>query len=146
MNVIIWLIVLVLMVVLEGMTAGLATIWFAGGALAAALAAYLNVPVVYQLLIFALVSVVLLIFTRPVAKRLLQKDEVKTNVDSLVGMTALVTEGIDNLGQKGKVRINDIDWLARATKDEIHIPKDSVVKILEVKGVRLIVEETDEKR
>ena len=144
MNVFVWLMILVAFLVIEGLTAGLMTIWFAGGALVAALAAFLGATLVPQLLLFIGVSVVLLVFTRPLAIKHRKNDTTSTNVDSLIGTTAVVTEDIDNLAQKGQVHINDIDWLARSLADDIRIPKGSVVRICRVEGVKLIVEQKKE--
>ena len=139
MEPIIWLGILAVLLVIEGLTTALTTIWFAGGALAAAIASGIGVGIVPQLLLFFGVSLVLLIFTRPVAMKLMNKNTEKTNVDSLLGKTAVVIQKIDNLAQTGQVRINDIEWMAR-TSDTKTIPVDSVVTIKAVHGVRLIVE------
>ena len=139
MNVIIWLVLLVGLLVLEAMTAGLTSIWFAAGALAGALAAYFGAAIVVQLLLFIGISVVLFVFTRPLAIRFLKKGVTKTNVDGLVGKTAVVSEKIDNLAQTGKILVNDIDWMARTEDDRETIEKGAVVKIQEIQGVRAIV-------
>ena len=138
MEPIIWLGILAVLLVIEGLTTALTTIWFAGGALAAAIAS--GIGVVPQLLLFFGVSLVLLIFTRPVAMKLMNKNTEKTNVDSLLGKTAVVIQKIDNLAQTGQVRINDIEWMARTSDDTKTIPVDTVVTIKAVHGVRLIVE------
>ena len=140
MEPIIWLGILAVFLVIEGLTTALTTIWFAGGALAAAVAAGFGAGIVPQLLLFFTVSLVLLFFTRPVALKLMNKDTEKTNVNSLPGKTAVVIQRIDNLAQTGQVRINDIEWLARTPDDNVTIPEGTVVVIKEVHGVRLIVE------
>ena len=140
MEPIIWLGILAVLLVIEGLTTALTTIWFAGGALAAAVAAGFGAGIVPQLLLFFTVSLVLLFFTRPVALKLMNKDTEKTNVNSLPGKTAVVIQRIDNLAQTGQVRINDIEWLARTPDDNVTIPEGTVVVIKEVHGVRLIVE------
>ena len=139
MEPIIWLGILAVLLVIEGLTTALTTIWFAGGALAAAIAAGIGGGIVPQLLLFFGVSLVLLIFTRPVAMKLMNKNTEKTNVDSLLGKTAVVIQKIDNLAQTGQVRINDIEWLARTSDDKEIIPEKTVVTITEVRGVKLIV-------
>lgn len=144
MEPLIWLAILAVFLVIEAFTTGLTTIWFAGGALVAVIASYLGAGLVLQLLLFLAVSVLLLIFTRPLALRYMNKDLEKTNVNSLLGKTAVVTQEIDNLAQTGQVRINDIEWMARASEDDHKISEHAVVKVVEVHGVRLIVEETKE--
>ncbi len=140
MEPIIWLGILAVLLIIEGLTTALTTIWFAGGALAAAVAAGFGAGIVPQLLLFFAVSLVLLFFTRPVALKLMNKDTEKTNVNSFPGKTAVVIQKIDNLAQTGQVRINDIEWLARTPDDNVTIPEGTVVVIKEVHGVRLIVE------
>ena len=140
MESIIWLGILAVLLIIEGLTTALTTIWFAGGALAAAVAAGFGAGIVPQLLLFFAVSLVLLFFTRPVALKLMNKDTEKTNVNSFPGKTAVVIQKIDNLAQTGQVRINDIEWLARTPDDNVTIPEGTVVVIKEVHGVRLIVE------
>ena len=135
-----WLIVLAVFLVIEAITVGLTTIWFAGGALAAAIAAGIGMGIVPQLLLFFCVSLVLLFFTRPAALKLMRKDTEKTNVEGLLGKKAVVIQKINNLAQTGQVRINDIEWMARTSDDSVTIPVDTVVTIKAVHGVRLIVE------
>ena len=136
MEPIIWLGILAVLLVIEGLTTALTTIWFAGGALAAAIAA----GIVPQLLLFFCVSLVLLFFTRPAALKLMRKDTEKTNVEGLLGKKAVVIQKINNLAQTGQVRINDIEWMARTSDDSVTIPVDTVVIIKAVHGVKLIVE------
>ena len=139
MEPIIWLGILAVLLVIEGLTTALTTIWFAGGALIAAIAAGLGLGIVPQLLLFFCVSLVLLLFTRPAALKLMNKGTEKTNVEGLLGKSAVVIQQIDNLAQTGQVRINDIEWMARTSDDSITIPVGTVVVIEAVHGVRLIV-------
>ncbi|MDE7048882.1 MAG: NfeD family protein, partial [Lachnospiraceae bacterium] len=93
----VWLIVFVACIVIEIITMGLTTIWFAGGALIAAVSAGLGAPLWLQIALLVAVSLVLLYFTRPIAVKYFNKDRVKTNVESLVGKQAIVISEIDNL-------------------------------------------------
>ena len=110
----------------------------------ACIAAWLGMSVMVQILLFFGISVVLLIFTRPLAVRYMNKGVEKTNAESLLGTRAVVTQPIDNLAQTGQVKINDIDWMARSAEDGVKIPEDAVVEILEIQGVKLIVKEIRE--
>lgn len=139
MEPIIWLGILAVLLVIEGLTTALTTIWFAGGALVAAIAAGVGMGIVPQLLLFFCVSLVLLLFTRPAALKLMNKGTEKTNVEGLLGKSAVVIQQIDNLAQTGQVRINDIEWMARTSDDSVTIPVGTVVVIEAVHGVRLIV-------
>lgn len=136
----IWLILLVVLIVVEILTMGLTTIWFAGGALVAFLSALLGAPLPVQVGSFLIASIVLLIFTRPLAMKYLNRNRVRTNVESLIGKKAVVCENIDNLRSVGKVMVNGIEWTARSIKEDELIEKDTVVRIVRVDGVKLMVE------
>ena len=125
-----WLIALVIFLVIEAATLGLATIWFAGGALVALIAAMCGAGIVIQIVLF---------FTRPFAVRFLNKDTLKTNVDRVVGMEGVVTEEISNLAGTGKVSLGGNMWTARTENEGGTIPVDAVVTVLRVEGVKLIV-------
>ena len=137
---VLWLGLLVILLAIEAATLGLTTIWFAGGALAAFLAVFFHAPLPVQIGLFFAVSLVLLIFTRPMAVRFMDQKTEKTNVDSLLGKKALVTEKNENLKGTGRVKIKGVDWTARTREDGKTIAPDTVVTVLEVQGVKLIVD------
>lgn len=141
MNAIYWLILFIVLLVIEIITLGLTTIWFAGGALTAFVLSMLEVSPAVQWAVFCAVSLILLFATRPWAVRYFnsQKKE-KTNVDSLIGRTAVVTSEIRNLEGKGEVFVNGLTWTARAGEDSLVIKEDTHVTITAVQGVKLIVE------
>ena len=114
-----------------------------GGALAAAIACYAGANLTVQILLFLCVSLVLLIFTRPLAMKYFNKETIQTNANSLIGKKAVVIQEIDNLAQTGQVRINDIEWTARSADDE-KIGEGTVVTIEEIRGVKLIVKQNKE--
>ncbi len=134
-----WLILFVLLLGIEILTLGLTTIWFAGGALAAFFAALLGAGLVFQLVLFAVVSLVLLAFTRPLAVKYLNRKTTKTNVDSMVGRHGEVTEEINNLQAQGQVQVDGMPWTARAEREEDVIPAGTEVQVVRVSGVKLIV-------
>lgn len=144
MEAICWLAVLIVLLVVEIATLGLTTIWFAGGALVACVAALLHASIWVQIVLFLVVSVLLLLFTRPVAVRYMNKNRTKTNVDSMAGKEAVVTEDIDNLKAQGVVQVNGLEWTARAENNQDVIPKGSVVEVTRVDGVKLIVRKREE--
>lgn len=133
-----WAAVFAVCIVAEMISLGLTTIWFAGGALVAFITACFHVPVPVQIIIFAIVSLILLFTTRPFAKNYFNKQMQKTNVESLIGEYAVVIETIDNLHTTGHVKVGGMEWTARSKNNEI-IPVDTIVKIEEVSGVKLIV-------
>lgn len=142
--VLIWLVLLVILILIEIATLGLTTIWFAGGAFVAAIAAMFGAPGYVQVILFVLVSCVLLIFTRPIAVKYFNKDRIKTNAESLVGMQAIVVSEIDNLQGIGRVTINGVEWMGRSTEQSKKLPVGAVVIIRAIDGAKLIVEERKE--
>lgn len=137
----IWLIVFVVCIIAEIISMGLTTIWFAGGALVAAVVAVIGAPLWLQIMLFAVVSLVLLYFTRPIAVKYFNKDRVKTNAESLVGKQAIVISEIDNLQGIGQVTVGGQEWTARTTQEGITLPVGSVVVVRAISGVKLMVEE-----
>lgn len=135
-----WLFIVIVMAVIEIITLGLTTIWFAGGALAAFVASLLGANLAVQIVLFIAVSVVLLAVTRPLAVKFLNKDRVKTNAESLIGKLAVVKQEIDNLNAQGLVSVNGQEWTARAVDGKI-IPQDATVEVVEISGVKLMVKE-----
>ena len=134
-----WLMAFIILVVMEFLTMGLTTIWFAIGALTAFFASLFGASFWIQIILFLVVSLVVLVVYRPLAVKYVNSRRTKTNVDDLVGKEAKVTEKIDNLNQTGRVVLNGMDWSARTTIGGT-IDVDTIVKVIEVKGVKLIVE------
>lgn len=136
----VWAVILIILVGIELATAGLTTIWFAGGALAALILSLLKVPLGFQIAAFFVVSIVLLVFTRPLVVKKFNPSLVKTNAESLIGKTARVTERIDNISATGHVVVDGQDWSARSTVEGKIYEEGWLVKIVKIEGVKLIVE------
>lgn len=134
-----WLVAAAVFVVIEIMTMGLTTIWFAGGALVGAVMAAVSLPLWSQIIAFAVISVILLILTRPWALKYVNSRTIKTNVDSLIGQTGLVTQDIDNLNAKGQVKVRGQIWTARSISDEVKLHEGQKVSIESISGVKVIV-------
>ena len=134
-----WLAALAVFLVIEIITLGLTTIWFAGGSLVAFVLALFNVPWLVQIAVFLIVSILLLIFTRPVVEKRLNESRTKTNVNSMAGKEGRVTETIDNFKQKGTIIVNGLEWTARSSEDGLIIPEGTKVTVNEVKGVKVFV-------
>ena len=118
---------------------GLTTVWFAGGALVAIFVELLNGPIVLQVALFLIVSLLLLFFTRPVAVKYFNRDRVKTNAESMVGKQAIVTAEISNIQGIGQAVLNGQEWSARSYDDDVRISVGTVVNVLSISGVKLIV-------
>ena len=139
MTVMYWLVAAAVFVVIEIMTMGLTTIWFAGGALVGAVMAAVSLPLWSQIIAFAVISVILLILTRPWALKYVNSRTIKTNVDILIGQTGLVTQDIDNLNAKGQVKVRGQIWTARSISDEVKLHEGQKVSIESISGVKVIV-------
>ena len=136
-----WLVLLIVCIGIEVLTLGLTTIWFAGGALVAIFASLLYAPVFVQIILFFLVSLLMLFFTRPIAVKYFNRDRVKTNVESMVGRQAVVTGEIDNIQGIGQVTLSGQEWSARTVEAGITLTEGSVVIVRAISGVKLMVEE-----
>ena len=139
-----WLIALIVLLAVEIATMGLTTIWFAGGALVALIAALLSANIVVQVILFVAVSLILLIFTRPVAVKYLNNNAVKTNAEGLIGRTAKVIYTIDNVNSTGYASVDGQEWTARSEDNGIVIPEGTLVTIVRIEGVKLIVKKKEE--
>lgn len=139
-----WLVLLVVLVIIELATMGLTTIWFAGGALAAALVSIPGTPIWLQIIVFLVVSALLLYFTRPIAVKYFNRDRIRTNTESLIGRQAIVISEINNIEGTGQVNTGGMEWTARSSYNNVVLPVGAVVTILGIDGVKLIVEERKE--
>ena len=135
----IWLIIMAVMIVVEISAPGLGSIWCAAGALAAYVSALLGASTAIQVMAFVLVSVVLLLLTRPLAKKFINERAAKTNKDTIPGRMAIVTEEINNLAATGHVTIDGLPWTARAASEEEIIPVGEEVVVEKIEGVKCIV-------
>lgn len=133
-----WLIAVIIFAVVEGFTYQLISIWFAIGAIGAIVTALFGGEFSLQLTVFAILSLVCIIFTRPLFKKTLEHRIERTNADALIGKTALVISDIDNTHGFGTVKINGIEWSAKSIDNDI-IKTDSKVIVENIEGVKLIV-------
>ena len=142
MATIFWLITFVALLIVEIITLGLTTVWFALGAIAAFLAAYVGAGVAIQVVVFLIVSIVLLIVTRPLVMKHFNQKRERTNAESLIGQKAVVIEKIDPIHGVGRVEVNGMEWSAK-TEESGEIEKDTIVSIKGIQGVKLIVEKEE---
>ena len=134
----VWAIAIVAFLVLEGMTTGLVSIWFAVGSLAALLASLFGAPVWLQLVWFFIISIAAVIITRPLARKYLNSKTQATNADMYVGKECLVIETIDNVAGTGAVKVAGKVWTARSADGNV-IPAGARAEGLRIEGVKLIV-------
>ena len=138
-----WAVAIVVFVVVELATVGLASIWFALGSLCALIAALLGAPVWLQIVWFVIISVAALVSTRPLVRKYINGKTQATNADRVIGRTAVVKERIDDLAATGAVLADGKMWSAR-TVDGSAVEAGALVTVRAIQGVRLIVERTTE--
>lgn len=136
--IIFWLIALIVFVVVEALTVGLVSIWFAIGALAAFISALLKAKIWVQITSFVVLTAATIIITRPLAKKYLAPKHRPTNADRVLDMVGVVTERIDNLSETGSVHVGGRLWRARS-EDGTIIEVGEKVRSIRIEGVKLIV-------
>lgn len=142
---VIWLLLVVILLVIELITVGLTTIWFAAGSAAAFLLSLTGVGIGWQIGVFLAVSIVLLIFTRPWALKYVNRNRDKTNYESVIGKTVKVTQRISNADQTGAAVYDGQEWTARSLEDDRTIEEGKQAVVEKIVGVKLIVREKEEK-
>lgn len=137
LDTVLWLIVLVAFVALEGATTALVSIWFAVGAAAAMLVSFFTNSPGIQLLVFAVVSAVTLAVMVPKlsARRRRQPPPVTNGSPLTIGKRGVVLREI-NPGEVGRVRVDGLDWQARAAEP---LPEGAKCCVTDVDGAVLIV-------
>ena len=133
-----WLIALILFGVLEAVTVGLTSIWFAVGALAALVACAADAPMLVQVVVFLGVSFLTLLLVRPMAQKNVNDRHVATNADRVIGREAVVIQKIDNLEGQGQVSVSGAVWTARSQEEQV-IPVGERVRVLRIEGVKVYV-------
>lgn len=135
----VWLILAVILAVVEGVTFALISIWFSVGALAAMIIALNGLPLWMQILVFVAVSGIMLLLTKPLARKAMNKKAEKTNADRVIGQTGKVTQRIDNLRTSGQANVLGQTWTAHSADDSV-IDEGELIRVLEIRGVKIIVE------
>lgn len=132
-----WVIAFIVFIVVEAFTAGVVSIWFAFGALAALISALLGASIGVQVAVFLVVSALMLVFTRPIMKNWLNVKVTKTNVDAILGKTGVVTKPIF-MNEYGEVKVGGQRWTAKGVASEA-IELNEQIEVIAVEGVKLIV-------
>ncbi len=143
-SVLFWIGLLIFCCIVEAMTIQLVSLWFALGSMGALLAACFGAPLLWQWMVFALLSLLLLVCLRPLVTRLLRPKSDRTNADRIVGMAAIVTETIDNQMGTGQIRLLSQTWTARTVHDGVIVPEGSTVYVDSIQGVKAIVVLTEQ--
>jgi len=138
----VWTVLAILFAVIEGFTLGLTSIWFSVGALVALIAAALGLPVYVQIAVFVVCSGLMVVYTRPIAVKVFKIGIHKTNVDSLIGKTGVVTKEITEF-EVGHVKVKGQIWSAKSL-DNRQLNEGDKVVVIRIEGVKLYVEKYNE--
>ena len=134
----IWTAILVLAIVAEAITIDLVSIWFSVGALIALLSlVFFDAALKIQIALFVIVSLACIIFTRPLAKKYLRGNTIKTNYDRIIGKHATVITSITE-DKKGEVKVMGNIWSATSLNNEV-IEEGQHVEILAIEGNHVVV-------
>lgn len=138
---IMWLIILLLFILVEIFTFNLVAIWFIIGSVVSLILSLFIDSFIIQVLVFVLVTLFTLILSKPFVKKYMNKKMVKTNLDTVIGKTAIVTKK-PTRSNNGQVKIQGKYWTI-ITEDKLEI--DDEVEILNIEGVKLRVRKVDKK-
>ena len=139
-----WLVPLIILLIIEIITVGLTSIWAAGGALAALVLNLLDISLLWQVVVFFIVTFVLLYFTWPFAIRFINTRREKTNYEGIIGKTIRIAETVDNISQTGMAVVNGQEWTVRAEKENEILEPGTLAKVVNIAGVKLIVRKYEE--
>jgi membrane protein implicated in regulation of membrane protease activity len=132
----VWFAIILIAGLIEALTMDLSSVWFSVGAFFALIIAIFAKELIWlQFVVFVVFSIALLLGLRPIFKRYIRKNEIKTNADSLVGKTAVCIKPIID-GERGEVKIEGKIWTAIANEN---ISENEKVTVLTIKGVKLVV-------
>lgn len=138
---ILWLIIAVIMLVIEIVTTGLATLWFAIGAVVAMIMDLCGASVASQIIAMAAISavcfIVCMIWVKPKLESLRKKNVQKTNADRLIGREGVVIVPFNSTEGKGQVKVDGQIWSAKSGEDYTEGTK---VTVKAIEGVKLVVE------
>ncbi len=135
----VWLIIAGVLFIGEILTVGFLLLWFAIAAVVAMLVSFITTNIFIQILVFVIVSVILIIFTRPILTKYTKNDNTVTNSNAIIGKIALVTEDISLLNSTGQINVDGEIWSAKTMDPNLTIPKGSKVEIIGIDGVKACV-------
>lgn len=140
--VLLWVIICILSLAVEGYTMGLTTIWFSIGALIALLSVFIGVDFIIQFLLFLVSSLILLLFTRKIFVNKLKTGKEKTNIEALIGIQTVLLKDITPYGV-GSVKLNGQEWSAACKDRGTQLEAGTKVEVIAIDGVKAIVRQID---
>ncbi len=139
---ILWVVLGIGFIVAEVFTLGFVLLWFGIGALAAALVGILGLGIVWQIMVFIVVSAVLTGMSRTIFAKYLQHGEgsrMKSGVEALPGKIGTVTASSKGALSEGAVKVFGSTWTAFPIDGEKDLAEGEKVEVVEVKGSSLFV-------
>lgn len=133
-----WIVAVAVFSLVEALTSGLVSIWFAIGSLAGLFASYLTDSYLIQGIVFCVVSAVSFILLRKQALSTIAKSKIQTDIGRLIGKQILITQTVDNINNTGLAKINDVEWKVKSATGDI-INAGETVTVEKIDGVKLIV-------
>lgn len=136
-HIVLWIVLLLFTIVLEFVTFDLVTIWFSIGAVGSLIAAALGASLLVQTIVFLSISIVLLLITRPIAKKFMKREIIKTNADKIVGLQAIVTRDVFP-NEIGEVKVDNALWRAVGQDKETYLVGE-MVNINGISGTKAVI-------
>lgn len=140
---IVWISLCILLLIIESLTCALTTIWFAFGALIAFVLGFATDSIVGQIIVFAVSSVLFILFLRPWALKRFNRKRTKTNIDAVVGQTVRITEKVDSYSNTGRAVLNGMEWAVKSLDDSTLFEVGDQATVTGVEGVKLIIKEME---
>lgn len=141
---ILWLVLIVIFLIAEASTVTMISLWFAAGSLVAMIIALLQGAFWLQVTAFLAVSCILLALLRPLVRKYVTPKLTRTNIDSVIGSTGLVTVAINNVAAAGQAKLGGMVWTARSTSGA-EIPEGTLIRVDRIEGVKVFVSPVHEK-
>ena len=139
-----WFILTLVFIFIEVNTVAMVSTWFAAGSVAAMLVSFLGGKLWLQAVVFFVVSAGLLLLLRPMVRKHFTPKLTKTNVDSVIGTTGVVTVEIQNNAASGQVKLGAMEWSARSTTGAV-IPVGTLIRVDKIEGVKVFVSLAEER-
>lgn len=141
----VWLGILVVLLIIEAATMGITTIWGAISALIMVFVSRTGMGILWQILLFLVMTIVLLFTTRPLLIKKLKLGRVRTNVDSMLLQEVVVTKTVSRF-EKGEAKgKNGVIWTV-TSNEENDIPVGTICTVKAVEGNTLIIKRKEEKK
>jgi len=136
-HIVLWIVLLLFTIVLEFVTFDLVTIWFSIGAVGSLIAAALGASLLVQTIVFLSISILLLIATRPIAKKFMKREIIKTNADKIIGLQGVVTKDVFP-NEIGEIKVDNALWRAIGQDKETYLVGE-VVNVNSISGTKAII-------